>query len=77
MKSGLTLSSLRRLTPTSNIIYLNEQKQSWETVVLLNAEVFFRKYRLLFFSSIYVVKTCNNIETIWGVGNMEKFRLNN
>ena len=44
----------------------------------LNAEVFFREYCLLLFSSTSnVVKTCNNIETIWRVGNMEKFRLNN
>ena len=46
--------------------------------MLLNAEVFFREYRLLLFSSIpNVVKTCNNKETIWRVGNMEKIRLNN
>ena len=46
--------------------------------MFLNTEVFFKEYRLLLFSSIpNVVKTCNNIETIWGVANMEKFRLNN
>ena len=55
------------------------RKKQWrEADVFLNTDVFFEEYRLLLFSSIpNVVKTCNNIETIWGVGNMEKFRLNN
>ena len=60
------------------ILGLSSEKQSWEAVVFLNAEVFFREYRLLLFSSIpNVVKTCNNMETIWRVGNMEKLGLNN
>ena len=50
----------------------------FQAIVFLNTEVFFKEYRLLLFSSIpNVVKTFNNIETIWGVGHMEKFRLNN
>ena len=46
--------------------------------MFLNDKVFFKECCLLLFSSIpYVIKTCNNIETKWRVGNMEKFRPNN
>ena len=62
----------------TSLIFVKEKsmqsKQSLtKAVVFLNVEVFFRAYCLLLFSSILnVVKTCNNIETIRRVGNMEK-----
>ena len=42
--------------------------------MFLTTEVFFKEYRLLFCSIPNVVKTCNNIEAIWTVGNMETIK---